>query len=139
MKKYLLFTLFLFIFYSCKEKISDTDIKKINGYWEIEKVEFSDGTEKEYKVNETIDFFEIKDKIGLRKKVLPQFNGKYLVNDTSEAIKIISIDSEFFLEYKTQYTSWKEEIIELDNEKLVLKNDSSVTYHYKKSIPFSVK
>ena len=44
---------------SCKQKIKEADISNLNGYWEIEKVDLPDGDKKEYKVNETIDFFKI--------------------------------------------------------------------------------
>ena len=60
--------IFLFIVFvlllSCKQTISKTDLNNLNGYWEIEKVELPDGDKKEYKVNETIDFFKIKDEKG---------------------------------------------------------------------------
>ena len=139
MKNFFVFFLLLFTFISCKQKISKTEILNLNGYWEIEKVSFPNGNDKEYKINETIDFFEIKNDSGFRKKVQPQFNGKYIVNDVFEKIKIKNNDDTFFIVYKTDYSNWKEEIIELTKEKLVLKNDSSVEYHYKKSIPFSLK
>lgn len=139
MKNFFVFFLLLFTFISCKQKISKTEILNLNGYWEIEKVSFPNGNDKEYKINETIDFFEIKNDSGFRKKVSPQFNGKYIVNDVFEKIKIKNNDDTFFIVYKTDYSNWKEEIIELTKEKLVLKNDSSVEYHYKKSIPFSLK
>ena len=124
---------------SCKQQISQQDIAKLNGYWEIEKVVLSNGTKKDYAINETIDFFEITNNVGFRKKVTPQFNGKYLINDVSEKIKIIKIDDINFVEYKTSYSNWKEEIVALTNEELVLKNDSNVVYYYKKPTAFSIK
>ncbi len=139
MKKIFIFFLLLFTFISCKQKISKTELKNLNGYWEIEKVIFPDGNNKDYKINETIDFFEIKNDSGFRKKVTPQFNGKYLVNDVFEKIIIDNTDDKFFIKYKTNYSNWKEEIVELSKEKLVLKNDSNIEYYYKKSIPFSLK
>ncbi len=139
MKKNLFISLLIFTLFSCNHKISKESIAKINGYWEIEKVVLADGTKKEYKINETIDFFEIKKNIGFRKKVTPQFDGKYLVNNAFENIKILTIDNKTFVQYKTNYENWKEQIIEVSDEKLILENDSSVVYHYKKPILFSVK
>lgn len=139
MKNFLSFFLIFFCFISCNEKISQKEIKNLNGYWEIEKVILENGTNKDYSINETIDFFEIKNDSGFRKKVTPQFNGKYLVNDVFEKIKIKIENKNVFVVYKTSYSNWKEEIIELTKEKLVLKNDSNVEYYYKKSIPFSLK
>src|SRR6187402_2423204 len=74
---------------ACQQKIKESDIAGLNGYWEIEKVVLADGTEKDYKINETIDYLQIKNDSGFRKKVTPQFNGKYLVNDQFEKIKVI--------------------------------------------------
>lgn len=112
---------------------------KINGYWEIEEAVMPDGEKKEYKVNPTIDYFEIKGKTGFRKKVMPQMDGTYLQNDLSEKISISQKDGKTYINYATQYAKWQEEILELNDEELVVKNQHNMEYHYKKPIPFSVK
>jgi hypothetical protein len=126
-------------FFCCKQEINENDISKINGYWEIEKVILASGEKKEYKVNETIDYFEVKNKIGFRKKVTPQFDGKYLVNDLVENITISTKNSSCYINYKTKYQSWKEEIVALHDSIMVLKSKENVVYHYKKAILFSIK
>ena len=74
----LYFCLFPFLFVSCQQKIKKEDIAKINGYWEIEKVVFEDGKNKDYTVNESYDYFEIgKNNSGFRKKVMPQLDGTF--------------------------------------------------------------
>lgn len=139
MKKIVLFAFIGLIFSSCKQSIKETDITKINGYWEIVKVELPDGGKKEYNVNPTIDFFEIKDKKGFRQKVMPQLNGKYLTNDIREEISVTNEEGDYFINYTTQYGKWKEEIIEIQDSVLVLKNKENLEYHYKRPVPFSVK
>ena len=124
---------------SCKQKITEADLSNLNGYWEIEKVELPDGDKKEYKVNETIDFFKIKDEKGFRKKVMPQLDGTYLTNDIQEDIVIAVKDGDATIQYKTTYASWNEEIIELTKEKLVIKNQQDFEYHYKRPVKFSIK
>lgn len=134
--------LFLFVFsalISCKQKISDADISNLNGYWEIEKVELPDGEKKEYKVNETIDFFKIEANKGFRKKVMPQLDGTYLTNDIQEDIIVAVKDGDATIQYKTTYASWNEEIIKLTKDKLVVKNQQDLEYHYKRPVKFSVK
>jgi len=134
----LLFT--SFVLFSCSGKVNKDDLSKINGYWEIEKVISPNKAEKDYVVNPTIDFFELKDgKSGFRKKVMPQLDGKYLVDDLSEAITITEDKDRFYINYKTDYAKWKEEILQLSDDKLVLKNNHDMEYHYKKPVPFSVK
>ena len=124
---------------SCSKSVKKEDLSKLNGYWEIQKVILDDGTKKDFPINETIDFFEIKDNIGFRKKVTPQLDGTYLVNNQSEKISISEKENDFFINYSTQYTKFKEQIIDIQDSVLVLKNDQNVEYHYKKPIPFSVK
>jgi len=61
---------FLFILSACHQKVTTQDISKLNGYWEIEKVTFFDGAKKEYKYNESFDYFQIKGNKGFRKKMM---------------------------------------------------------------------
>jgi len=139
MRKAVIAVIATLLFVSCKQRIDEKDLVKINGYWEIEKAELPDGSKKEYKVNPTIDFFEIKGNKGFRKKVMPQLDGTYLMNNLSENIDVINNEGDIVLNYTTPYAKWKEEIVELTNEKLVVKNDQDIEYHYKKPKPFSVK
>jgi hypothetical protein len=145
MKKLSFLTLIFIVFISCKQTITDKDINKINGYWEIEKVKMPDGDDKDYKINPTIDFFELrqaqpdKQMIGFRQKVMPQFDGTYLTNNLKENITISEEDGDFYINYQTKFGKWKEEIIEIKDSTLVLKNKENLEYHYKKPIPFSVK
>lgn len=124
---------------SCKQKITEADISNLNGYWEIEKVELPDGDKKEYKVNETIDFFKIEANKGFRKKVMPQLDGTYLTNDVKENLVVVLKDGDASLQYKTTYASWNEEIVELTKDKLVVKNEQEIEYYYKRPAKFSVK
>ena len=137
MKKACLFLCLLFLI-SCNS-VTTADLTKLNGYWEIETAIMPDGTKKEYTINSTIDYFEIKGTAGIRKKVMPQLDGKYLVNDLQETFTFTEEDGKAYLNYKTEYAAWKEEILELDDEELVVKNMHGIEYHYKKPQPFSIK
>ena len=138
MKKIILFLVFG-LFLSCKQSISESDLQNLNGYWEIEKVELPDGDKKEYKVNETIDFFKITDKKGFRSKVMPQIDGTYLTNDLKEDVVVVLKDGDATIQYQTNYANWNEEIIELSKDKLVVKNQQDLEYHYKRPVKFSIK
>lgn len=138
MKKVMLFLVFGALL-SCKQSFVEADLQHLNGYWEIEKVILPDGDKKEYKVNESIDFFKIENKKGFRKKVMPQIDGTYLTNNIQETVKVDLIDGIAFIHYSTSYAHWKEEIIELSKDKLVIKNQQDLEYHYKRPVKFSVK
>ncbi|WP_445713666.1 lipocalin family protein [Flavobacterium sp.] len=138
MKKIIVFIAFI-VLSSCKQTITNDNIQYLNGYWEIEKVELPNGEMKEYKVNETIDFFKIESNKGFRNKVMPQLDGSYLTNDHQEDIIITFKDGDATIQYKTNYASWDENIIELTNDKLVLKNQQELEYHYKRPAKFSIK
>jgi hypothetical protein len=125
---------------SCHQKIQQKDISKLNGYWEIEKVVFEKGDDKDYIVNESYDYFQIdKNNAGFRKKVMPQLDGTFLVNDTQEDLKIRFDDEKVFLDYTTPYAKWSEEMIEISNDKLVFKNAENKEYHYKKAAPINLE
>ncbi|AWK07224.1 hypothetical protein HYN56_24535 [Flavobacterium crocinum] len=126
------------LFVSCKQEVKPEDIAKLNGYWEIEKVVFDKGEEKDYKMNETFDFFQIKDNKGVRTKVMPQFDGTFLTTDTFENVSVRFAGEHVFLDYKTDYTKWSEEIISLSDKELVVKNPQKIEYHYKKAAPINL-
>lgn len=139
MKLYILSAFFCLILVSCGQNISENDLTYLSGYWEIEVAKLPDGTEKEYTINATIDYFQMKGKEGFRKKVMPQFDGSYRMNDMHENIAVVKEDDKTYIAYKTEYANWKEEILKLNEEKLVLKNEQGLEYHYKKPQPFTVK
>lgn len=138
MKKAFKIVLFSFLFVGCQQKIQPTDIIKLNGYWEIEKVVFDKGEDKDYKMNESFDYFNITNNKGIRKKVMPQLNGTFLVNDAFEKVAIRFEKDKVYLDYATDYAKWSEELITLTDEELVLKNEEKKEYHYKKTGPINL-
>ena len=139
MKNIIGFLVVSFLFVSCQQKIKTEDIAKINGYWEIEKVVFEDGKNKDYTVNESYDYFEIgKNNSGFRKKVMPQLDGTFIVNDTQESLKIRLDEDKVFLDYDTSYAKWSEELIEITDDKMVFINSEKKEYHYKKATPINI-
>ena len=137
MKKTVILFLF-FVLSSCHQKITQQDVTKINGYWEIEKVNLPDGTEKKYMINETYDYFEIKGNTGFRKKVNPQLNGRFLVTNQSEKVTVLFEKDQTFLVYTTPFAKWKEEIKSLEDKKMVLINSANMEYTYKKTGPINL-
>jgi hypothetical protein len=106
------------LFVGCQQKIKPTEIAKINGY----------------RMNENFDYFQIgTNNKGFRKKVMPQLNGTFLVNDTYENVVVRFANDKAYLDYSTPYMKWTEELIALSDEELVLVNAEKKEYHYKKT------
>lgn len=137
--KRIAFVYITFLLISCQAEVKKEDLTKLSGYWEIKQVTLADGETKDYKVNETIDFFEVKDNVGFRQKVMPQFDGTFKTNGIKESIKVFEEKDGYFIEYKTDYGKWNEEIIKIEDSTLVLKNKQNFIYTYKKYKPFSLK
>ncbi|WPR71276.1 hypothetical protein SLW70_15245 [Flavobacterium sp. NG2] len=133
MKNVLKLAIVALLVIGCKQKVVPADIAKLNGYWEIEKVDVADGEDKNYKVNENFDYFEIKNNQGFRKKVKPQLDGTFIVNDTYENVKVRFEKEAVFLDYSTDFAKWSEELVKLTDEELVVKNEENKKYHYKKT------
>lgn len=139
MKKIVGFLFVSFLFASCQQKIKVDDITNINGYWEIERVGFDQGEDKQYGMNESYDYFEIgKNNAGFRKKVMPQLDGTFIVNDTYENVKIRFKDNQVFMDYVTPYAKWTEELVAISKDKLVFTNQEKKEYHYKKAEKLSI-
>ncbi|MFV8334093.1 hypothetical protein [Flavobacterium sp. GSP14] len=138
MKKTCSILLIAFLFVACQQKIKPEDVSKINGYWEVEKVVFDSIDDKDYSMNEVYDYFEIKNNKGIRKKVRPQLDGTFLVNDVFENVTVRFADDKVFLDYATPFMKWSEEVIALSAEELVLLNKDKIEYHYKKATAINV-
>ncbi|MTH18057.1 hypothetical protein [Flavobacterium sp. LC2016-01] len=123
---------------SCKQEIKPADIAKLNGYWEIEKVVFDKGEEKAYGMNENFDFFKITGTKGTRTKVMAQLDGTFLTTNTFENLSVRFTDKGTFLDYKTNYAKWSEELISISDKEFVVKNDQNKEYHYKKAAPINI-
>ncbi len=135
---FLVFISSLFLL-SCKHKIGKNDIQKLNGYWEIQKVTFEDGEDKDYKVNESYDYFEIKnDNKGIRKKVMPQLDGSFRVNDTYENVIVRFKNDKVFLDYSTSFSRWSEELLQLSDEGFRVRNKQKMEYYYVKTGPINL-
>jgi hypothetical protein len=136
MKHYFYLLLLTTILISCTSKPKKEDIAKLNGYWEIEKVDFPDGNKKEYQVNEFIDMITIKNNIGSRQKVAPQLDGSFLKGTLQDEIKIVDSLDCYYLKTDSKFTKWEEKIISISDNEFALENEAKIVYHYKKFVPY---
>lgn len=138
MRKIIFLLPIVLLFVNCQSKIDKSTLQKINGYWEITSVKTPSGEIKEYTVNTTIDYFELKDSKGFRQKVVPQLDGTYLTNGLKEELTLDETKDQVVFKCKTNYAEWEEEVIKLTEEELVIENDQDIIYHYKRYTPLKI-
>ena len=132
------FLLVLLLISSCSKK-AQSFIEHLNGYWEIEKVVLVDGTKKEYKYNDTVDYINLNDSlVGFRKKLKPMINSKYITSKDAEGITAKMENDSLHLYYKTPYTTWKETVLYADENTLKVINDKKTIYLYKRYKPLEL-
>jgi len=128
MKKVML--LMVLIIFSCSER-PESYIPHLEGYWEIKMVTLPNGFQKEYSINETIDFISVNDSLkGFRKKLKPGINNTYYTSDDAEAIELKVENDSLRIFYSTPYNTWKETIIRANETELEILNENKVLYLY---------
>ena len=138
MKKVVVVVTLCLVFLGCQPKVEKESVTLLTGYWEIEKVVFEEGEDKEYPSNDSFDYFEIKGDTGFRKKVMPQLDGTFQANDLVETIRIREKENKKKNDFKTDYAQWSQELVRIDAKELVLKNAEQKEYHYKKTGPIKI-
>ncbi|MFD0798584.1 hypothetical protein ACFQZJ_14015 [Maribacter chungangensis] len=139
MNRSLIFLSFTLIFIFSCTSISEDKLDLLNGYWEIETVEFPNGGKKEYKMNTDIEFIQLDGLKGFRKKMKPRFDGSYETSDDAEPFELISNEKVFSLHYKNDLSEWKETLTSLTADNFTVKNEDGILYHYKRFEPINIE
>ncbi len=127
----------LILICSCKNQ-SIINISDLNGYWQIVKVEQNNVNLKTYNVNTTIDYFEVNKRDGFRKKVVPQFNKKYLTSQHHSFFTLKTENDSLHLYYTDTKNPYKETIIILNKTQLVISNTKGFVYTYAPYTPITL-
>ena len=129
----------LIIVSSCSENPENL-LRHINGYWEIQEVILSDGTKREYSINETIDYIKIDENLkGFRKKMKPGLNDTYFTSEDAEGISAKFENNQLILQYTTPYANWNETVLSASEEILKIVNDNNVVYLYRRYQPINLE
>ena len=138
--KQLVLLISVLLFYGCTEKeVSEQDLQYLNGYWEIQKVEFPDGQIKDYKANTVIDYIKLEKGKGMRKKVQPKLDGTYLVSDDEESFELIKANEGFSFYYKNNLSERQEQLKALDSLSFSTQNEEGLIYYYTRFQPISIQ
>ena len=136
MNRLLLFLCFGFLV-SCTS-VTEDKLHLLNGYWEIEKVTFPNGGEKEYKMSTTIDFIQLEGLKGFRKKMNPRFDGNYETSDDAEPFEVLISEETYILSYENKLSTWQETLTALTEDNFSIQNEDGIQYHYKRFEPISI-
>lgn len=132
--------LFLFILLvGCAKSISKENLPKLNGYWEIEKVVFPDGSTKDYSINPVVDYVQVEGFLGFRKKVQPKFDGTYDTSNDAEPFSIVEIEERFYMLYDNDLSKWREQILALEDDYFSVVNQDGLQYDYRRFEPISAE
>ena len=135
---FLLVTLSCFLNWGCSET-PESQLEHINGYWEIVSATNAKGVSKSYPPGRNIDYIEITEGEGFRKKLQPDIRGNYSTSKSQETIKAEIIDDRLELVYRTPFSSWREKVMRANVKKLIIKNDNGIEYTYERHAPISIE
>ncbi|MBO0322110.1 hypothetical protein J0X14_07365 [Muricauda sp. CAU 1633] len=138
MSRILPFFLFLLIMGCKKTSVAEADLHYLNGYWEIDEVVFPDGSVKEYGMNPSIDFIQLEENEGYRKKMQPKFDGSYTTSNDTEKFSIAHVNSGFAFLYENDFSDWEETLVQLDSTSFAVVNQDGITYFYKRFEPIKI-
>ena len=137
--KYFISIVVLILLFGCSTAISKEELRNLNGYWEIVEVEFSNGQKKTYTVNPSVDYIELKEMKGFKKKVHPKFNGSYDTSNDAESFIIIEKEGVFLFSYKNALSQWEEQITAVGENSFSIVNEDNIRYTYKRYKPIKIE
>ena len=122
----------------CQPGIEETK-NLLQGYWTIEHVTMENGTSKAYNYSGLIDYYAFGEVFsGVKKKVQPQFSGRYKITDDALEFKLIDSACSRFLKFKNNTSQWQEEILQINKSRLKLKLENNLIYLYKRYQPLDI-
>lgn len=126
-----IFFLWSFVLISCQNK-SEFDLSLLHGYWEIESIHAQGEVFYPKGPSPVVDFYKLNNTSGgFKKKLMPNFTGHYESSNDKADFTLITTGGEYYINYAFSLEPWKEKIIELNQESLILYH-SEKEYHYRR-------
>ena len=76
-----------------------------------------------------LDYYSLEKKNGVRKKVEPLINNKFIITEDQNPFIIIDNGKDYIIQFETRWDQWREKIIKLNKSELVLEHEEK-RYHY---------
>lgn len=115
----------------CKKQITPGDLDLLEGYWSIDYITHKNETFYPKGTAKLLDYYNLVGIKGVRKKVQPKLENKFFATEDLNNFKIIFVNKNCYLSFHTLWDKWREKIVELSENKLVLEHQDK-RYHYKK-------
>ena len=131
--------LFVLLFCACGRNVFIEDAKHLNGYWQIGKVTLPDKTSKTYELSSAVDYIEIENSKGFRKKVQPSIDGTFNTSDDAIPFQVIDRDENVYLVYSNGTDSWEEHLLSAGPDAFTVRNQEGITYEYNRYKPISLQ
>ena len=125
----------MLVFIACGKQSKNINLNDLNGYWEISKVELSKDSVIQYSISQYVDYFEVTDSTGIRTKLQPNIDGSFVATKDQSEIEILKSDGDIQLLYSTPFDEWKEQLVSLDEENMIVINQDGKKYYYKRYEP----
>lgn len=125
----------VFLCFGCTPKISQENISLLEGYWVIEEALAPNGESRPYLGVVEVDYFQLSNQKGIRKKITPTFGNQLSSTNDELAFSINFTAIKCYISYSKGEHDWQEEIITLTNERLELKDSRGVVFRYKRYLP----
>ncbi len=123
---------------ACNRPSPQEKIENLNGYWEIKKAELPEGITKEFRFSELVDYIQVENGKGFRKKVRPQLDGSFITSEDRENFEVKVENDSINLYYTTPYNSWKETVLTSEENEIQVINPRGIIYTYKRFTPYSI-
>ena len=132
MRKLILLFFFIFSLFTACERVTNEDLRHLQGYWEISKVESHGEVFSPKGTAPAVDHYQmINDQMGIKKKMVPSFSEQYNSSEDAIQFRILSKDGRYSIQFFSSLEQWEEEIKTLTAQEMILfHNDKS--YHYKR-------
>lgn len=130
MKKFVLIIMCM-ILTACSQK-KDELLANLNGYWTIDKVELSDGSERELMFSNHMDHFALSETQGVKNRVSPTYDGSFINYGSPVVFKWQERDNALFLLFNDGTAKFEQQILNCTDEQLTLLHENGTRYFYKR-------
>jgi len=113
-------------------KPTDAMVQSISGYWNIDKVELSDGSDREFPFSNHMDHFAINDTQGVKNRVSPTYDGKFINYASPVPFKWEERGGKLFLLFNDGTAKFEQQVIDANEETMELLHENGTRYFYKR-------